>query len=224
MRQVMAAGLVATKRTVLLSVGALLLCLAIETDRVHACSCMRSGSPCQEAWRTDAVFAGRVVGLTEVVEQRDRGDGLMYDMWNFRVRMRVTEAFRGDMKDAVDVFTPASEAACGYGFSVNRSYLVYAYWHKANKRWEASICSRTRPLEQASEDLAYLRGPARQPCPGQLVGAATRQDLDPADEHRQLWTKPFPNARVLIESVEAPPVRSTKRGPGRTASTRPACR
>jgi len=46
---------------------------------------------------------------------------------------------------------------CGYDFKVGQSYLVYAHREKDSQTLVATICSRTRPLDEASEDLAYIR-------------------------------------------------------------------
>ena len=44
--------------------------------------------------------------------------------------------------------------ACGYGFEPAKSYLVYA--SATDGALSTNLCSRTRPMAQAAEDLAVL--------------------------------------------------------------------
>ena len=44
---------------------------------------------------------------------------------------------------------------CGFPFVTGQEYLVYA--HGSPVRYSTGVCSRTRQLSAASEDLAYLR-------------------------------------------------------------------
>jgi hypothetical protein len=55
------------------------------------------------------------------------------------------------------VFTGLGDADCGYGFRLGGQYLVYAYRQKDGSLY-TGICSRTRPLSEAADDLAYIRG------------------------------------------------------------------
>ena len=143
----------------------------------EACSCAVSGPPCEAAWAANAVFAGRVVEITRNDDPKPT-DPLKMLEWSHRrlsVRLAVAEKFRGvDAADAI-VATSDSGASCGYPFVVGREYLVYAYEREG--RLFVSLCSRTRPLTEAAEDLAYLRAiPKEIPTLGRLVGPF-RNDL-----------------------------------------------
>src|SRR5690606_22193376 len=50
--------------------------------------------------------------------------------------------------------TNSSSAACGYTFEKNTSYLVYA--RESEGRLHVSLCSRTRPMAEAADDLVVL--------------------------------------------------------------------
>jgi hypothetical protein len=87
--------------------------------------------------------------------------------WPFPMERRVTfavkEGFRGVASGGarggtVEVFTAFGCCACGMEFERGRGYLVYAYRNPATGTLSTSICSRTGPVEQRAEDLAYLRG------------------------------------------------------------------
>lgn len=116
---------------------------ALWAGPAQACSCVMDGT-CDAAWRADAVFVGHVVSIRSTSEGR-------------LVQLAVLEGFRGFRLTQVEVTTPASEAACGYPFQLGESYLVYAHQSAGAGPLNASLCSRTRPVLSATDDLAYLR-------------------------------------------------------------------
>lgn len=71
-----------------------------------------------------------------------------------KVRMQIVSAWKGAEGEEVTVFTAADSAMCGYTFQVERSYLVYATSGAGGL--EVSLCSRTKPMGEAGEDLAHL--------------------------------------------------------------------
>ena len=190
----------AIRRRVLLAV-ALAGALVAGTERVQACSCVSSGPPCEATWKTDGVFVGQVESLTPVTEPEKLGSSVVQrEMW--RVRMKVSEVFRGTVGGEVDVFTSTSGASCGYDFSRTRTYLVYAYWMVQTQRWGAGICSRTRPVSEAAEDLAYLRAAVRSPGTlGVLQGKAEHMELVDTEYGRMGRGRPYPGLRIDIELV-----------------------
>jgi hypothetical protein len=96
-------------------------------------------------WKAAAVFVGHVVSI----ESTAAG--------NVVVQMAVLEGFRGFRLTQVAVTTSSSGAACGYGFRTGESYLVYAHESPDGGPPAVSLCSRTRPVAEATEDLTYLR-------------------------------------------------------------------
>jgi hypothetical protein len=52
---------------------------------------------------------------------------------------------------------PSSGGTCGYVFKVGETYLVYGFEIGRKDFLMTTICSRTRLVEYASEDLAFLR-------------------------------------------------------------------
>ena len=132
------------------------LCLLVLPAPAAACSCRESTYPCgrfDDLRSTQApVFTGTVTAVT--VEELPAGPSDVRTAVR-RVRFAVTESFFGAMEKEVEVSTNASSASCGYGFLPGQSYLVYA------SRWEGrltvSLCSRTRPLADAADDVDLLR-------------------------------------------------------------------
>lgn len=171
---------------VVLSVGALSW-----PGSAQACSCAGPGSPCNAAWQADAVFVGHVVSISSTAGRR--------------VELAVIESFRGLQLSQVTVVTGYGGGDCGYPFEIGQSYFVYVY-RTPEGQLSTSICSRTRPLRDATEDLAYARSlaaiapgtPAR--VPGRVV----------------LWEYPIPTGGELRP---VPRVVVTATGGGLTFST-----
>jgi hypothetical protein len=58
-------------------------------------------------------------------------------------------------EDIVDVWTPFGD--CGFDFQAGETYLVYAnYDEGSSNSLSTDVCTRTRRLSEAGEDLAYL--------------------------------------------------------------------
>lgn len=116
-----------------------------------ACSCERTDVAV--AFKaSDAVFSGRVVDVQPSGESRS---GVL------KVTFQVAEVWKGIDAPTVSVVTPSNSAACGYGFTKGKSYLVYAYEEPEGKR-QVSLCSQTKTLESAKPDFAILGKSARQ--------------------------------------------------------------
>lgn len=136
----------------------LLLCLPLVVSQAFgaasalACTCLPSKSPAEELKLADAVFSGKVVEI-----RRHRQGGETFGM--VEAVLRVERVWKGVEGGLVSVFTAPHSAGCGYGFREGRAYLVYAH-EGADGRLSTSICSRTRRLRDAKEDMAEL-GPGR---------------------------------------------------------------
>jgi hypothetical protein len=108
--------------------------------------------------------------------------------------VRVAETFRGAATGDVDIWTGAGGGDCGFSFKAGESYVIYAR-RESSGRLSTSICTRTRTAANAAEDLAYLRGPMREPVGlGRIVG---RAELD--GEVRPWDRTPVQGARVIAE-------------------------
>ncbi|HEY6247375.1 MAG TPA: carboxypeptidase regulatory-like domain-containing protein [Pyrinomonadaceae bacterium] len=158
---------------------------------LYACQCAGSGPPCQAAWQADAVFIATVVASREEKRVRDN------DFHSRAVRLAVSESFRGLTSTDVEVYTGWGGGDCGFEFHLGEQYLVYAYMEKDDNRLVTSICSRTRPLAEASEDLSYLRNLPQTPSGSAISGEVHRYDRQ--DDGNPSDT-PLSNVRVNIES------------------------
>jgi len=89
-----------------------------------------------------SVFAGEVLKITE---SKDRN--------TLFVTIRVEALWKGT-KTGQKVITITPSETCSYTFYVGEKYLVYAYKYEGAER--AGLCSRTKLLAGAAEDISYL--------------------------------------------------------------------
>lgn len=101
----------------------------------------------------------------------------------------------------VEAITGNSGAECGFPFEVGRSYLVYAFSNPKSNKLHASICSRTRLLSDASEDLEYLQNLTRGEERGTILGSVSSVRSVKSEAAYQR-PQPLQNARVTVEGIK----------------------
>jgi len=89
-----------------------------------------------------AIFEARVASIEVADGQR-------------HVRFDVVQTWLAAEHEHVEVVTAETEAACGYSFEIGQSYLVYASGVEG-EAYRVSLCSRTRPMQDADDDRALL--------------------------------------------------------------------
>ena len=162
------------------------LFLAVSPSLAEACSCVGDRPPCQETWTSPIVFAGRVTAIVPVKDGDTR-------FGPRRVRFAVTEAFRGPDTPEVDIHLDGS--SCDPDFKEGEEYLVYGS-HRRGAGWTASSCSRTRPLRDAAEDLAYLRLPDEKKGTSRIIGQVLHQKVDVSTSRSEFV--PIPGVAVTV--------------------------
>jgi hypothetical protein len=138
-------------RKVTLPFIGVLLCLVGSAGTSLACTCMHlRGDPAAGFTAAAAVFSGRVLAITE-------GEASPLTPWlkDLAVKFRVERSWKSIRKDEVTVFTVNTSSLCGFPFEVGERYLVYA--HASGEKLRTDICTRTRLLMSAQEDLQYLK-------------------------------------------------------------------
>jgi hypothetical protein len=128
-----------------LAVGVFLL---VCVKSIHACTCAPPQSASKELERAAAVFSGKVVSI-----KRHKGASDLFT--RVEVVFEVKTAWKRVESAEISIFTSAQSSACGYSFKAGRTYLVYAHGND-DGRLVTSICSRTRRLKDAREDLKEL--------------------------------------------------------------------
>src|ERR1035437_5376928 len=167
--------------------------MTVPLSRLLACSCVGQGTPCSGAGSSAAVFTGTVLAVTDPVWPRPVGITGSAQSANRRtgdslnpvprtgdslnpvprplrvVRMHVREVLSGigPGQKEIEIATGMGGGDCGFAFQVGVDYVVYAY-KNAEGRLETGICSRTRLMSQAPEDVEYIRTMANAPGTGEI--------------------------------------------------------
>lgn len=117
----------------------------------QACSCALPSSAQDQLSRSQAVFAGRALG---VKEQRFLNGGMAK-----AVRFEVSRIWKGESVSEIIIYTGSGGGDCGFDFKEGQDYLVYANpssMYGDKELLVTIICDRTKQLSQAQEDLAVL--------------------------------------------------------------------
>jgi hypothetical protein len=174
-----------------LAVGALMLCLpALYLSNAAACECVSAGSACGSVQRADAVFIGRVTGLSGGVQ--------------FEVERSVVGA-------SVESITVGNGPGnCALSFTVGSRFVVYAYRDRAGML-VTGMCTRTRPLSDphTRADIAYFDRRERNATGGLLTGVVSDATVDLSSTLSTV--RPLVGIRISVAAEAAPnsPVRTT---------------
>jgi hypothetical protein len=149
------------------------VCLALiaGASRSIACTCI-SATPCEEFKHSSFVFTGRVIKLNTHIAFGAEDTLHEYGVY---VTFRVERTFKGQPDSEVTIVTGFGGGDCGYPFAQQHIYLVYAS-KGGHDQFFTSICSRTRPLEEAAVDLDYLGNLPESLSQTILWGRVTRFD------------------------------------------------
>ncbi len=190
------------------ALATVLLVSAVGAQRAEACSCF-ANPPCAAVWKADAVFIGTVVdGASERI-----GGSLSWTVH----KVAVGQTFRGSVDSFLTLVPgnrPTAEqieaskshpgesmtmSSCDYGFEMGKQYVIYAR-RTSDGQWTTSMCSGTKPLEEASADLDYIATiPYAEPT-GRVYGTVERVVRGPADRSGST-SIPAANVRVALVSA-----------------------
>ena len=141
-----------------------LILFLVAPPAAFACDCGYAGAPCQAFARTPYIFSGKVTKISTIAIKMPGGD----EYQNRLIAFDVERAYRGlDGKTRTEIVTGYGGGDCGYSFQEGEKYLVYAFSHPATGKLYAGICSRTRRLAEAGNDLDYF---AKKDDPAQAAG------------------------------------------------------
>lgn len=126
-----------------------------------ACTCIESRLPIEELEKSTAVFTGKVIDI-------DVRRGIVLSSADpVKVTFDVSETWKGPDYKVLVVTTVRYSASCGYPFEQGEEYIVYARGEE--DKLNTGICSRTKLLAAAEEDLATLG-------PGTMLSAQEQDD------------------------------------------------
>jgi hypothetical protein len=169
-------------------------------ESAQACSCISGGPPCQAYGNTAAVFIGTPTAVDKTTVKR--GDGArQYDYPQRLFTFSVEETFRGVDAAKVQVVTGMGGGDCGYNFQIGEHYLIYAGRDPNSNVYGTSICTRTRLVSEAGEDLEYIRSLPKRDRTAALSGEVRRyrRNLE-TDQTEQLG--PLSEIEIAVEGAD----------------------
>lgn len=114
----------------------------------NACSCIPPAPPQESLKQAVAVFTGKVVSIKNP-------QGIFESSLDpIKVTFEIREIWKGVEGKTLSLTTAQSSASCGVSFEQGKDYIVYA--HEGKEGLEASLCSRTTEIANASEDVEAL--------------------------------------------------------------------
>jgi hypothetical protein len=169
----------------------IVLALVFSVGKAEACTCPSSGPPCQNVFQVDAVFVGTVQTISEIEHTPDS------PYRRRRVVLAIERAFRGVQGTTAEVVTGMGGGDCGFAFKVAARYLVYAYRSRDDGMLTTGICTRTRTIGEASEDLQYLESLPPSGTGGRVYGTLKHWERDLASRNPKQYG-PVPFTHVLL--------------------------
>jgi hypothetical protein len=207
------------RRSSLLSLLACPFVLALLAARAEACSCFDGQPPCAAFGAASAVFVG--TALDSRTREPKAKTLAEVDWTPVVVRFAVLQPFLGVEGAEVEVETGRGGGDCGYQFRKGESYLVYASRGPDGKRLLTSICSRTRPVSDASEDLEFLRGLGAR-GPGVSIDVKVERSRQSVREGSSTPAGGLAGARLAFEGAgESREVRTDSEGRARLSGLKP---
>lgn len=172
---------------------ALVLCAS---SAALGCSCAPDRPTCEAFGSSQAVFVGKVVGAKEHRQHKNEdGTTSIYEVGE--IYFKVEQSFFGTRGSRAVIHSGTGGGDCGYWFVKGERYLVYAYGESKDELW-TSICSRTKPLENAEEDLGFLRTMPRKGSGVRVYGTVAATLRDPKSPDRRT---PKPLAGIVVKVV-----------------------
>jgi hypothetical protein len=164
--------------------------------------------PCAAVWRADAVFIGTVVDRTP-----ERVGGSL--SWTVH-KVAVNQTLRGSV-DSFITLVPGSRptaeqiaasqshpgesmmmSTCDYDFRLGKQYVIYAR-RTPDGRWTTSMCTGTKPIEEAPADIDYIASLPLAESTGRVYGTIERTIHNPKDRTTPM-TVPAAGVRVALTS------------------------
>ena len=175
------------------TVFAMLLCAPVAA---LACSCSQERPSCEDFGSSRAVFVGKVVGAKEQREEKNE-DGTTTTYQVGEIYFSVEQSFLGVKSSRIVIHSGTGGADCGYWFLKGERYLVYAYGESMDSLG-TNICTRTKPLEAAEEDLDFLRTMPRKGSGVRIYGTVVAASKDPKSPD---WRTKKPLSGVTVKLV-----------------------
>lgn len=174
------------------AVFAVIMCAPLAA---FACSCISEQPSCQAFGSARAVFVGKVTGAREQRERKN-ADGTTTTYQVGEIYFNVEQSFLGVKSSRVVIHSGTGGGDCGYWFLKGQRYLVYAYGSSMTTL-TTTFCTRTRRLEDADEDLNFLRTLPRKGSGVRIYGVVAAVLKDPKSSNSNTH-KPLSGVTVKV--------------------------
>jgi hypothetical protein len=134
-----------------------------------ACSCLETVPPKEAAQHASIVFEGKVLGFEEIEPQ----PYVKLRAYQFEVLRQ----FKGNQAESFEVRTADNTASCGRPYAIGETYLVYA--KERNGHLSDNLCSRSRTIADANEDLVFFGVAEPEPPPADPEPPRVDPEPDP---------------------------------------------
>jgi hypothetical protein len=132
------------------------MALTVYASPLGACSCIEPPPPKDALKEADCVFIGKLVSY-DYLDTNMRHSKFGSSATQYRHIFAVEKLWKGLVKDTIEIICGRDGASCGYYFREDQRYVVYAYkGRKDSTRLVTSLCTRTRSISRATEDLKDL--------------------------------------------------------------------
>jgi len=185
-------------RRFLISLSIATALLALSISDVKACTCGFVGPPCEEYWRSQAVFAGKVIKKSTFYVEEGEGDS-RYKYQRMLVRFSIEQAFKAIAGDEVEIVAGMSGGDCGFHFKDGERYVVYAIRDGRDKsRLYSGECNRIKLVAEAEEDFAYFRAIPEAGTGGRVYGRVKKLTPPLSFDNRYQETY-LDNIKITVE-------------------------
>src|SRR5215468_5184618 len=186
-------------RRFLISLSIATALLALSISDVKACTCGFVGPPCEEYWRSQAVFAGKVIKKSTFYVEEGEGDS-RYKYQQVLVRFSIEQAFKGIAGDEVEIVTGMGSGDCGYYFKDGERYVVYAIRSGRDKsRLYSGSCNRIKLVAEAEDDFAYFRAIPEAGTGGLVYGRVKKATMPLSFDTTRYQETNLDNIKIIIE-------------------------
>ena len=181
----------------------------------NACTCGPSPSPYQAYREATAVFTGKVVSSKDVPYDQTVLNP-KYNVYDRHFRFVVEEVFKGPKIAEIDITVGRIDSTCYQGYTIGKSYLVYAYGNserfnlsesyfgRATKKPEETLfsgaCTRSNNLDSSRGDIYFIRSMLRGEPEPRVYGSVVRSDNVPNDPNSHRVTY-LDGIKVIITSA-----------------------
>lgn len=148
--------------------------LLFSPDLAMACSCGGTPSVCGAYAEAEAVFVGTVTRVEDKIAKARDGREYVSGQTAY---VQVDEAFKG-AKEPQLIFR-SDGSSCDAHYVEGQRRLFYAWYNKEHKAWSIGACGRSSLLQNAADDLLYLRGLPASAQKTRIAGILTTRDQTP---------------------------------------------